>query len=80
MLTIAEDEVVYKFGLDVEVTKARTEESSGDLAVLEPSPFTPVPEPRRATNPQPRHDAGPSREQPWRDIDLSNFELPETLF
>ena len=28
----------------------------------------------------PRHEAGPSREQPWKDIDLTNFELSETPF
>ena len=79
-LTIAEDEVIYKLGPDVEVTEAGTKESSGDPAIPEPPPSAPVPEPKRATTPQPHYDAGPSREQPWRDIDFSNFELPETPF
>ena len=76
-LTIAKNEVVYKLGLNVEVTEAGTEESSGYPAVPEPPPSAPAPEPRRTTTPQPRHDAG--KEQPWRDINLSNFEFPEPL-
>ena len=27
-----------------------------------------------------RSEAGPSRETPWKDIDLSSFEYPETPF
>ena len=54
-LTIAEDEAVYKLGLDVEVTEAGTEESLEGPVVPEPPPFAHVPEPRRATTPQPRH-------------------------
>ena len=79
-LTIADDKVVYKLGSDVEVTEAGMEESSRYPAVPEPPPSAPVPEPRRATTPQPRHNADPSREQPWRIIDLFNFKLSKTLF
>ena len=63
-LTIAEDEVVYKLGPDVEVTESGTEESSGGPTVPEPPPSAPVLELRRATTPQPRYDVGPSTEQP----------------
>ena len=51
MLTIAEDEVVYKIGPDAEATKPRMEESSRDHAVPELPPIVPAPEPRRATTP-----------------------------
>jgi hypothetical protein len=37
-------------------------------------------DPRKATAPQPRNEAGPNRKQSWRDIDLSTWELPETPF
>jgi hypothetical protein len=85
VLTIAEDEVVYKLGPEVELTEAGTEESSEDLVAPEPplpDPIltsapapSPVPEPRRAATPQPRHEASPTREQPWRNIEPSTWEL-----
>lgn len=79
-MTITKDEVVYKLRPNIKFTEARTEESLEDPVVPEPPPSAPVPEPRRATTPQPRHEVGPSREQHWKDIDLSNFELLETPF
>ena len=61
-ITIAKDEVVYKLGLDVELTEAGTEESLSDPTVPEPPPAAPTPKVRRAATPQPRTKAGPSRE------------------
>ena len=79
-MTIAEDEVVYKLGLEIEITKAGTEESSEDPVNPKPPTSAPVPKTRRVAIPQPRNEAGPSRQQAWRDIDLSTWELPETPF
>ena len=53
-ITIAEDEVVYKLGPDVELTEAGTKESLSDPAVPEPPPAAPTPNVRRAATPQPR--------------------------
>ena len=77
-LTIAEDEVVYKLGPDVEATEFGTEESSGDPAVPELPPFVPVPEPRRAITPQPRHDGGPTANNPGgtSTCPISSFRNP----
>jgi hypothetical protein len=79
-LAIAEDEVTYKLGPKIEITEAGSDESSGYPVIPEPPPAAPIPETRRAATPQPRNEAGPSKEQPWRDIDLSTFELLETPF
>ena len=79
-LTIAEDEVVYKLGPEVKIRGAGTKESLEDLVVPEPPPFASVPKTRRAATPQPRQEVGPNREQPSKDIDLSNFELPKIAF
>ena len=35
---------------------------------------------RKPTSPPPRQEAGPSREIPWKDIDLSTFKFPEAPF
>ena len=77
-ITIAEDDVVFKLGPNVELTEAGTEESLSDPAIHEPSPAARIPEVRRVATPQPWTEAGPSRELHWRDIDLSSFEYPET--
>ena len=45
-----------------------------------PGVAAPIPETRKAATLQPQNEANPSKEQPWRDIDLSTFELPETPF
>jgi hypothetical protein len=79
-LTIAEDEAMYKLGPEVETTEAGTEESSEDLVIPEPPPFAPTLETRRAATPQPNNKVGPNREQPWKDIDLTTWELPEIPF
>src|SRR5450631_1045314 len=79
MLTIAEDEVVYKIGPEVEVAETGTEDSS-DTSVPEPPPVSSPPKVRKPASPPPRQEAGPSREIPWKDIDLSTFEFPETPF
>ena len=60
--------------------EAGTEESLIDPVVLEPPPIAPTLDPRRITTPQPRDEAGPSREPHWKDIDLSFFEYLETPF
>ena len=57
MLTIAEDEVVYKFGLEIEVAEIGTEDSS-DTAVPEPPPTSPL---RKSGN-QPHHHHDPKPE------------------
>ena len=79
-LTIAEDEIIYKLGSEVELTEAGMEESSSDPAVPKPPPTVPTPNVRRAATPQPQTEASPSREPHWRDIDLSSFEYLETPF
>ena len=79
MLTIAEDEVVYKITPEVEVPETGTEDSS-DTAVPEPPPVLSPPKIRKPTSPSARQEAGPSREVPWKDIDLSTFEFPEAPF
>ena len=79
MLTITEDEVVYKLGPEVEIAETGTEDSS-DTAVPEPPPASPPPKVRKPTSPPPRQEAGASQEVPWRDIDLLTFEFPEAPF
>ena len=78
-LTIAEDEVVYKLGPEVEITEAGTKKLS-DHAVLETPLVAPTPDSRKPTAPEPRQEAGPSKEPHWRDIDMSSFEYPEPPF
>ena len=63
MLAIAEYEVVYKFGPEVEVAKTGIEDSS-DTTVPEPPPSSPTPKIRKPTSPPPRQEAGPSRKVP----------------
>ena len=70
MLTIAEDEVVYKLGSKVKVAKTKTENSS-DTTVPEPPPSSPTPKIQKPASPLPRQEVGPSREAPWKDVDLS---------
>ena len=66
MLTIAEDEVVYKLGPEVEVAETGTEDSS-DTAVPEPPPASPPPKVQKPTSPSSRQETGTSQEIPWRD-------------
>ena len=63
MLTIAEDEVVYKITLEVEAPETGTEDSS-DPAVLEPPPVSSPPKIRKPNSRLARHEAGPSQEVP----------------
>ena len=79
MLTIAEDEVVYKLCPEVELAETGPEDSS-DTAVPEPPPTLPAPKIWNPASPPPRHEAGPSREAPWKNIDLSAWKFPEALF
>ena len=79
MLTISEDEVVYKLDLEVEVAETGTQDSS-DTVVPEPPPSSPNPKIRKLASPPSRQEAGPSREVPWRDINLSTFEFPDAPF
>jgi hypothetical protein len=91
-LTIAENEVVYKLGPEVELMKAGTEESSEDPAAPEPLLPDPIPIPalapafahvletRRTAAPLPREEGGPTREQPWRNINPATWEPLETPF
>ena len=69
MLTIVEDEVVYKLGPEVEMEETGTEDSS-DTAVPEPTPASPPLKVQKPTSPPPRPEAGPYREIPWKDINL----------
>jgi hypothetical protein len=91
-LTIAEDEVVYKLGPEVELTEVGMEESSEDPAAPEPplpDPIpvrapapapAPVPETRRTATPRPREEGAPMREQPWKNINPATWEPPESPF
>ena len=79
MLTIMEDEVVYKFGPEIEIAEIGTEDTN-DTAVPEPPPTSSPPKVQKPASPPPRQEAGTSREVPWRDIDLSTFEFLETIF
>jgi hypothetical protein len=89
-LIIEEDEVVYKLGPKLELTEAETKESSeGPVApkpplpdpipALAPAPSL-VPKTRKAATPRPRDEGGPSREQPWRNINPATWEPPEAPF
>ena len=60
--------------------EAGTEESLSDPTILKLPPAVPTPDIRKAATPQPRTEAGPSREPYCRDIDMSSFEYPETPF
>ena len=71
--------MVYKLGPEVEMAETGTEDSS-DIAVPEPTPASPPPKVRKPTSPPPRPEAGPSRENSRKDIDLSTFEFPEAPF
>jgi hypothetical protein len=66
--------------LAFKINEAETEESSEDPVIPEPPPSVSNPKTRKAPTPQSRNEAGPSREQPWKDIDPSTFELLETPF
>ena len=79
MLTIAENEVVYKLGPEVEMAEIGLEDSN-DTAVPEPPPASPPPKVQKPTSLPPRQEAGPNREISWKDIDLSTFEFPEVPF
>jgi hypothetical protein len=54
-VTIAEDKVLYKLELEVELTEAGAEESSEDLVALEPALPTPIPAPIPASIPTSVH-------------------------
>ena len=56
MLTIAEDEVMYKLDPEIEITEAKTEDSS-DTAIPEPSSASATPKSRKPVSPPPRQDA-----------------------
>ena len=79
MLTIAEDEVVYKLGPEVEMAETGMEDSS-DITIPEAPPASPPPKVRKPTSPPPRPEAEPSQEIPWKDIDQSTFKFPEAPF
>jgi hypothetical protein len=84
--TIAEDEVVYKLGPEVELTEAGSEESSEDPVAPEPPlpdpipvpapTLAPVPDTRRTATPRPRDEGAPTRKQPWRNINPATWEPP----
>ena len=76
MLTIAEDEVVYKLGIEFEIMEAGTKDSS-DTAVPEPPPASPTLNSRKPTSPPSRQKTGQSREPHCQDIDMFAFEFPE---
>ena len=56
LLTIAENEVVYKIGPEIEVAETITEDSS-DTAVPKPPLVSSPPKVRKSTSPPPRHEA-----------------------
>jgi hypothetical protein len=86
-LTIAEDEVVYKLGPEVELTETGSKESSEDHVAPEPplpDPIpipapapAPAPETRNTATPRPREEGAPTKEQPWRNINPATWEPPE---
>lgn len=78
-MAIAEDEVAYKLGPDIEIMEAEIEESLSKPVIPKPPLAAPTPDLRKTAAPQPQSDAGPSREISWRDIDLSSFEFPKLL-
>ena len=63
LLTIAEDEVVYKISPEIEVAETRIEDAS-DTAVPKPPPVSSPPKVRKPVSPPPRQEAGPSQEIP----------------
>jgi hypothetical protein len=91
LLAIAADEIAYKVR---EV--APDSSTSSDPANPEAPPSSPgsppskrapspAPSPRRAASPplpppETHPEAGPSRASPWRNVDLSSWEFPETPF
>ena len=79
-LTIAEDEVAYKLGPEVELTKAEIEESLNDRAIPQPPLAKPAPDSKKTAVPQPWDEACPGREPHWRDTNLCSFEYMETPF
>jgi hypothetical protein len=90
LLVIAADEVAYK----VRPLVADSSTSSDSIIPeAPPSPGSlqparapsPAPSPRRPISPppppqQPHPEAGPSRASPWRNMDLSSWDFPETPF
>jgi hypothetical protein len=91
-LTIAENEMVYKLGPEVELTEARTEESSKDHVAPEPRLLDPIhvlaPVPalahvqktKRIATSWPRDEGGPTTKHPWRNINPVTWEPPEVFF
>jgi hypothetical protein len=91
LLAIAADEVTYKVR-----QVAPDSSTSSDPANPEAPPSSPgSPPPRRAPSPAPgsrraaspplpppeiHPEAGPSRASPWRNVDLSSWDFPETPF
>jgi hypothetical protein len=55
------------------------EELLGDFVIPEPSLAVPIMNSKRVATPHPRNKAGPNREQPWKDINMSSSEFPETF-
>jgi hypothetical protein len=79
-LTIAEDEVVYKLGPEIEVMEAATEELTSNLIIFAPPMVGSTLESRKMVAFEPPNEAGPNREPQWKDIDLPSFEFSKTLF
>ena len=71
--------MVYKISLEIKVAETGIEDSS-NTAVPEPPPVSSPLKVRKPASPPPRQEAGPSREIPWKDIDLSTFKFPEPPF
>ncbi len=61
-MTIAEDDVAYKLGPEIEQMEAKPKASLSDPTVPEPPHAALTPDPRTTAAPQPRDEAGPSRE------------------
>jgi hypothetical protein len=89
-VTIAEDKVAYKLGPEVVLEESGSEESSEGPAAPEPTlldhvpvpAFAPasarVPETKRVPTPRPQDEGAPTREQPWRNINLATGSLWNT--
>ena len=79
MLTIVENEVVY---ILVRKSRLRKPEHKTEVTPWFRShlPLRPLRESGNQASPPPRQEAGPSREAPCRDIDMSTFEFPDGPF
>jgi hypothetical protein len=90
LLNIAVDEVTYKIR---PLVADSSTSSDSIISEAPPSPRSPppmrapssAPSSRRTVSPpppphQPQTEAGPSRTSPWRNVDLSSWDFPETPF